>query len=150
MEKEKLLISRCLLGDLVKYNGGHNGLDENILNQLKKKYELYPVCPEVEGGLETPRIPCEIISYEPIKVINKEGANKSKSFIKGAQIALEIVKKNNIKKALLKANSPSCSNMYVYDGTFSKKIVKNFGITVKILQNEDIRIFNETQIEYIL
>lgn len=80
MGKEKLLISSCLLGNNVKYNGGNNILNDEILKKLGSKYELVPYCPEVEGGLPTPRVPCEITSRSPIKVINKNKEDKTKEF----------------------------------------------------------------------
>ena len=95
--KEKLLISSCLLGNNVKYNGKNNYIDG--IEALKEKYDLIIICPEVMGGLSIPRIPSEIINDN---VFNKEGINVTKEFEKGANIALELVKKHNIKKALLK------------------------------------------------
>lgn len=148
--KENLLVSSCLLGELVKYNGSHNKIDTNLLKELKNKYNIIPVCPEVQGGLDTPRIPCEIISYNPIKVINKNQEDKTKEFLKGANIALELCKEFNISKALLKANSPSCSNEKVYDGTFSSKLIIQKGITSNLLEKHHIKIYNENQIENLL
>ncbi|MEA3354369.1 MAG: DUF523 domain-containing protein [Campylobacterota bacterium] len=150
MKKEKLLISSCLLGELVKYNGSHNKLDETTIEELKSKFELFPFCPEVEGGLPTPRVPCEIISLNPIKVIDKKNNDKTNEFLKGASKALELCKKNHIKKALLKSNSPSCSNQYIYDGTFSSNKIKGVGITVSYLNSINIKIYNEKELNTLL
>jgi uncharacterized protein YbbK (DUF523 family) len=150
MEKEKLLISSCLLGNLVKYNGDHNGLHREILLRLKEKYDLYSVCPEVDGGLPTPRIPCEIISTDPIQIHNKNGEDKTQEFLKGAKIALEVCKKEDIKLALMKANSPSCSNSQVNDGTFTKTRIDRLGITAQLLQDHGLKIFNENEIEKLI
>lgn len=147
MLKKKLLISSCFLGDRVKYNGSHNKLDDEILKKLKERYELYPICPEVEGGLETPRTPCEIVSNDPMKVLNKEGVDKTKEFLKGANIAYEFCKKEEIKLALMKANSPSCSNDLSNDGTFTKTRIKQDGVSVRSLRLLDINIFNESEVE---
>lgn len=147
MKKEKLLISSCLLGELVKYNGSHNKLNKEIIKKIKNYFELYPFCPEVEGGLPTPRVPCEIISNNPLKVINKETIDKTAEFVIGAQKAINLCKKKDIKIALLKSNSPSCSNQYVYDGTFSNTKTEGFGITVSYLLSENIKIYNENQLE---
>jgi uncharacterized protein YbbK (DUF523 family) len=146
MEKEKLLISSCFLGNLVKYNGSHNALDEGILKVLEEKYELYPVCPEVDGGLPTPRTPCEISSKAPLKVINKDGIDKTLQFVKGASIALKVCQENSIKTALLKANSPSCSNEKINDGTFTKTRVDGMGVTAQLLKDYRITIYNENEI----
>lgn len=146
MGKEKLLISSCLLGSNVKYNGGNNILSEDILKKLETKYEIYPCCPEVDGGLPIPRIPCEIVSSDPIKVVNKNNEDKTKEFLIGASKAFEICKENNIKIALLKSNSPSCSNKYIYDGSFSSKKIQGYGVTTQTLLNKGIKVYSEDEI----
>jgi len=82
VNKEKILISACLMGQNVKYNGGNNLMD---LTELEKKYILVPFCPEVEGGLPTPRVPSEIVSFEPLKLLNKEGRDVTSEFVLGAK-----------------------------------------------------------------
>jgi len=84
-KKRKLLVSSCLLGEKVKYNGKDNKLSDEILEKLSTKYQIFSFCPEVEGGLATPRIPCEVVSSNPLKVINKIGEDKTKEFLKGAK-----------------------------------------------------------------
>jgi uncharacterized protein YbbK (DUF523 family) len=138
--KEKLLISACLIGQNVKYNGKNNQID---LSKFQQKYTLIPFCPEVEGGLPTPRTPSEIISLNPIKLIDKNGKDVTQNFILGAKKALELSKKEGIKKALLKSNSPSCSSEYIYDGSFSGKLIKGKGITTLFLEKEGIEVFDE-------
>ena len=150
LKKQKLLISSCLLGELVKYNGSHNSFDETIIKKLKTKYELFAVCPEVDGGLPIPRVPCEIISFSPLKVLNKNGEDKTVEFVKGAQIALEICKRNSIQKALMKENSPSCSNSKVNDGSFSKVRVDGLGVCVELLEDHGIKVYNEKQIDKLI
>ncbi|MEA3553119.1 MAG: DUF523 domain-containing protein [Campylobacterota bacterium] len=147
MGKEKLLISSCFLGENVKYDGSNNCLSKDILDKLKEKYELFSFCPEVEGGLPTPRIPCEIISQKPLKIINKNGEDKTIEFIDGANKTLELCKKESIKIALLKANSPSCSNSFIYDGTFKSIKIKENGVTTKQLKDNNINVYNETEIK---
>jgi len=150
MKKEKLMVSSCLLGELVKYNGGHNLIDEDLLIQLEQKYELFPFCPEVEAGMDIPRVPCEIISTDPIQVVNKNYKDKTQFFLLGANKALDLCKKENIKKALLKANSPSCSSETIYDGTFSGITIFGFGVTTNLLKKCGITIFDETRIDELL
>jgi len=145
--KEKILVSSCLLGHNVKYDGKNNKID---LKELEEKYELIPFCPEVEGGLPIPRIPSEIVSFSPLKVINKKGEDVTDNFLKGAKKCVEVVKKYNIKKALLKSKSPSCGKDGVYDGTFSKNIIKKDGVSVMFLKKENVEIFDETQIDELL
>jgi uncharacterized protein YbbK (DUF523 family) len=138
--KEKLLISACLIGQNVKYNGTNNLID---LTLLEKKYELIPFCPEVEGGLPTPRPPSEIVSYTPLRLINIEGRDVTNEFTLGAKKALTLVKEQKIKKALLKANSPSCSSALVYDGSFCGKLVEGKGVTTLFLAEIGVEVFDE-------
>ena len=136
--KEKLLISSCLLGNNVKYNGKNNYIEG--IEALKEKYELIIICPEVMGGLSIPRIPSERLND---KIINKELKDVSLEFKKGANIALDLVKKYNIKYALLKDGSPSCGSTYIYDGTFNGIKINNVGVTVEYLKKENIKIYTE-------
>ena len=146
LTKEKLLISACLLGDNVKYNGKNNKID---ISKLKNKYELIPICPEVEGGLPTPRPPSEIVSNNPLRIINISKVDVTRYFLKGAKKALNICKNLNIKKALLKENSPSCGKNFIYDGSFSKTLKAGQGVTVALLIKNSIKIFNENEICYL-
>ena len=143
---EKILISSCLIGEKVKYNGKDNLLENSVLELLMKNYQLIPFCPEVEGGLPIPRVPCEIISTNPIKIINKIGEDKTAHFLKGAEKTLQLCKKEKIKIAILKANSPSCSNNKIYDGTFSSNKTDGLGVTAKLLKQNNIKIINEDEI----
>lgn len=132
------MVSACLLGDNVKYDGNNNL--NNRLIEFLKNYEVIKVCPEVLGGLSIPRSPSEIKND---KVINKEGIDVTKEFILGASKTLNIAKENNIKIAILKKNSPSCGSGMVYDGTFSHHLVNGDGITAKLLKDNGIMVFNE-------
>ena len=134
----KIAVSSCLLGINCKYNGKSN-YNEDII-KLKEKYEIIPICPEVLGGLPTPRIPSEIINN---KVINQEGTNVTLEYVTGANKALQILKENNIKIAILKAKSPSCGKGEIYDGTFSHTIIEGNGITAKLFLENDILVLNE-------
>ena len=133
-----VLVSSCLLGKNCKYNGGNNNCDD--LKKLIDKYNLIEICPEVLGGLPTPRHPSEIVND---KVMNKIGEDVTKQFILGANIALNIAKEYNVKYAILKANSPSCGFGCIYDGTFSGKITKGNGVTADLLYKNGVVILNE-------
>ena len=148
--KPKLLISSCLLGEKVKYNGKDNKLSINILDELSKVYEIISFCPEVQGGLPTPRIPCEVISLNPLRVINKNQEDKTNEFVLGANKTLDLCKQENISIALLKANSPSCSSKYIYDGTFASKKIESVGVTTSLLLKNNIKVVDETQINELI
>lgn len=135
---EKILVSACLLGVNCKYNG-ENNYNEKVLNYLKDK-EVIPICPEIMGGLPTPRIPSEIRNQ---KVFNEKGEDLTLNFIKGAEETLKLAKLFNVKKALLKAKSPSCGYKKIYDGTFSNTLIDGNGITAELLKNNGIDIITE-------
>lgn len=145
--KEKLLISSCLLGANVKYNGLNNKIDDDSLEALKEKYELYTVCPESMGGLTIPRNPSEIKGEY---VYSSLGIDVTNYFINGANISLKVALDNNIKKALLKESSPSCGSSLVYDGTFTGKKVNGQGITTKLLRENGIEVYSENDINILI
>ena len=136
--KEKILVSACLLGVDCKYSGGNN-YNEKVINFIKD-YEVIPVCPEIMGGLSTPRPASEIINE---RVINKEGKDTTLEYTKGANETLKLAKLFNVKKALLKAKSPSCGKGKIYDGTFSGVLIDGSGITVKLLEEHGIEVISE-------
>lgn len=141
---ESILISACLLGVNCKYNGSNNYV--GLVEELKKKYNLIPICPENLGGLSTPRIPSEILED---KVINQSGIDVTKEYELGAKKALDIAIKNNCHIAVLKEKSPSCGNI-TYDGTFSHTIINRNGITNKLFRENNIKIYNELEIDKLL
>ena len=141
----KILISSCLLGYNVKYDGNNNSILENsFIKRLLDLDMLVSICPEVEGGLPTPRVPVEI---KNARAINKNNEDKTIFFQNGAKKALDLAEKYNIKYAILKAKSPSCGSNYIYDGSFSKKLVQGDGITAKMLKSKGIEIFTEDELE---
>lgn len=143
----KILISACLMGEPVRYDGSHNILSLGDLKSLKEEFGLIPFCPEMEGGLDTPRIPAEILDG---RVINQNGEDVTKAFEKGAQKALEMCRKEGITAALLKSKSPSCGNNEIYDGKFSKNLINASGVTAGALLEAGISVFNEEEIDKLL
>ena len=118
-----------------KYNGKNNY--NIIIEEMLKDYNIIPICPEIMGGLPTPRNQSEIKND---KVITIDGKNVTENFNKGANEVLFLAKKYNIKKAFLKSKSPSCGNGKIYDGTFTNTLVNGFGITAKLLKDNNIDI----------
>lgn len=143
-----IAVSACLVGENVTYRGNSNY--HSKVKELLKNHEIVMVCPEVMGGLSIPRNPSEIKSYSPLKVENNIGEDVTKQFYCGSRIALKKLKEKNVKIAILKANSPSCGNDFVYDGTFSKTLVEGSGVFVSLLKKEGIKVFNENQIDDII
>ena len=142
---EKILISACLVGDKVKYDGHTNY--NPLIKDLLEKYELIPFCPEVEGGLSTPRRPSE---RKGNKVINDLGKDVTKNFVSGAEKALNICKYLDIKIAILKERSPSCGKTHIHDGSFKNKLIPGEGITAELLRKNGIAIYSEEEIEKLL
>lgn len=142
---EKILISACLVGDKVKYDGRSN-YNEKI-KLLLEKYELVPFCPEVEGGLPTPRKPSERVK-DRVKMEN--GKDVTKYYEKGAELAINICLYLGIKIAILKENSPSCGTHKIYDGTFSHKLIDGEGYTTELLKRKGIKVLSEDEIDTLL
>lgn len=141
--REKVLISACLAGINCKFNGENNLLDSGVLDKISKKYHLLFVCPEVFGGLSTPREPAEMKGG---LVVTKTAKDVSENFKFGAEICLKIAKLNGCKKAILKARSPSCGSGQIYDGSFSKRLIFGDGVAAKLLKENKILVFSEDEI----
>ena len=133
----KIAVSACLLGENCKYNGGNNYNEK--LAEFLKGHEVIGVCPEVLGGLPTPRNSSEIVDGV---VRHKDGTSVDAEFRKGAELALEIVKKNNVELVILQSRSPSCGVDIIYDGTFSKTLIPGDGVFVKLLKENGIRVMD--------
>ena len=142
---ERILISACLVGDNVKYDGGNN--KNPLIEKLLEKYELVPFCPEVEGGLPTPRRPSE---QRGEQVVNDIDEDVTDEFNRGADLALNICLYLKIKKAILKERSPSCGVHSIYDGTFSHKVIPGSGVTATLLKRKGIEVYNEDEIPMLL
>ena len=136
--KEKILVSACLLGVNCKYSDGNN-YNEKVIDYIKD-YEVIPVCPEIMGGLSTPRPPSEIVGD---KVMNNIGVDVTNEYTKGAEETLKLAKLFNVKKALLKAKSPSCGKGKIYDGTFTSTLIEGNGVTVDLLESNGIEVISE-------
>lgn len=138
-------VSSCLAGVNCTYAGKNNlQMDMKRLVDEKKAMML---CPEVLGGLTIPRTPCEIIDD---KVIDQNGIDRTYEYEKGAQLALNICLKNDIKIVVLKKRSPSCGRDFIYDGTFSHTYVKGDGVFTKLLQQNGIKVYNEDEVDEVL
>lgn len=141
----RVLISACLLGVQCRYDGTGN-LQEAWLEQLKA-HTLIPVCPEQLGGLPTPRPPAEILSENPLRVMDCNGCDVTEAFIKGAEETLKLARLLGAACAVLKERSPSCGVNMIYDGTFNKIRLPGAGLTARLLKAEGIPVFSEEELE---
>lgn len=131
----KILVSACLLGENCKYNGGNNYCER--LTDIIKSNEVISVCPEVMGGLPIPRKPGEIRDG---KVIDTEGVSIDAEFRRGAQLVLDIAKREKIEMAILQSRSPSCGVNQIYDGTFSHQLIAGMGVCARLLKDNGFRV----------
>ena len=129
-----ILISACLLGIRCRYDGA--GKYDASIERLMEKHHLIPVCPEIYGGLPTPRAPSERAGD---RVVSKEGRDVTAAFQKGAEETLALAKLFQCQYAILKERSPSCGYGEIYDGTFSGKLAKGSGVTANCLQKTGSR-----------
>ena len=153
---QKILVSRCLLGQRVRYDGGAHG-PFTVLERWQQEGRVVPLCPEVAGGLPTPRAPAEIAGGQGAQVLDGhlpvltvDGENVTAAFVEGAEQALALVTKHGIRLALLKARSPSCGNRENYDGSFSGVRVPGEGVTAALLRRAGVQVFSEEQLEQAL
>jgi uncharacterized protein YbbK (DUF523 family) len=148
-----VLVSACLLGQPVRYHGGSATCEHPVLARWVTERRIVAVCPEMAGGLPTPRLPAEIqggsgglgVLRGQAQVIDIAGANVTAAFVQGAQQVLAISDAKNIRVAVLKEGSPSCGSGYTYDGTFSGGRAPVAGVTAALLQQAGIRVFSEMQ-----
>ncbi|MBR0574876.1 DUF523 domain-containing protein [Proteiniclasticum sp. BAD-10] len=139
--KEKILVSACLLGEKVRYDG--RGYDPSPLESLKERYTLIPVCPEVLGGLSVPRDPAEILSG---RVLTRQGRDVTAEFEEGARKVLTLCQQEGITKAILKSKSPSCGKDRIYDGSHTKTLIPGHGKTVELLLESTITVYTEFEL----
>lgn len=147
---DKILISACLLGVNVRYDGRHNLIDHSSLRHWQQQGRLVMVCPESLGGLPTPRPPAEVQSRFPIFVTTRDGEDVTDQFLSGAEAVVKIAKQHQVCCALLKSNSPSCGNSFTYDGSFTGQLTEAAGVTAAELIRHGIAVFNEQQIDQLI
>jgi uncharacterized protein YbbK (DUF523 family) len=137
-----ILVSACLLGVRCRYDGAAK--HDARIERLMEKHHVIPVCPEIYGGLSTPREPSERIGD---KVMGKNGHDVTEAFQKGAEEALALAKLFHCRYAILKERSPSCGHGRIYDGTFSGTLVDGSGVTAELLEKNGVTVLGESQIE---
>lgn len=147
---ERLMVSACLAGVRCVYDGTHNLRPE--IESLVKDGKAVLFCPEALGGMKIPHPPSEIrggdgcdVLEGRCAVVSKDGKDVTAFFVKGAKESLALAKKHGIKKAVMKAKSPSCGCGSIHDGTFSKKLVAGFGVTAALLKQNGIEVVSDEE-----
>ena len=141
MKKQPILVSACLLGVCCRYDGESKPNADVI--KLREKYILIPICPEVDGGLPTPRTPSERVGD---KVLMRDGKDVTANYKNGAEEALRKAKEYSCTCAVLKARSPSCGSGKIYDGIFSGNLTDRDGVCAELLKKNGITVFTEEEI----
>ena len=145
---DKILISACLLGERVRYHGGDARIEHPTLRRWQDEGRLVPLCPEVTGGLTTPRPAAEItVTPEGRRVLTAARQDVTGAFERGAEAAAHACAAHGIRIAILKDGSPSCGSRSIYDGTFSGQSVDGQGLTATRLAADGIAIFSEEEID---
>ena len=135
-----ILVSHCFFGEPCRYDGASR-VDRQVLELHRAGHNLIPVCPEVLGGLDTPRDPAEL--QPDGRVVNKEGVDVTAAYRAGAEAALAIARENGCTLAVLKARSPSCGCGEVYDGTFTGTLTPGWGVAARLLMEAGITVLDE-------
>jgi uncharacterized protein YbbK (DUF523 family) len=145
---EKILISACLLGERVRYHGGDARREHPTLQRWQAEGRLVPLCPEVTGGLSTPRPAAEIVvTPEGRRVLTTAGTDVTRAFERGAEAAARTCAAHGIRVAILKDGSPSCGSRSIYDGTFSGRPTAGEGVTATRLRAAGVQVFSELEID---
>lgn len=146
----KILVSACLLGCDVRYNGSCVIVENKHFEQLVQQHEVIQFCPEVSAGLSTPRAAAEIqggdgshVLQGSAKVVGIDGVNVSDYFCRGAQMALAKCIDEEISLAVLNESSPSCGSSSIYDGNFNGMKKIGMGVTATLLKKNGVKVYSQ-------
>ncbi|MDN3555346.1 DUF523 domain-containing protein [Halomonas maura] len=150
---DKILISACLLGQPVRYDGRAKPQHSAILARWRREGRLVAVCPELQAGLATPRAAAEIqgggglaVLDGAARVVTIDGVDVTSAFLHGARLALDLCRAHDVRYALLTEASPSCGSGEIHDGRFAGRRVAGAGVTSALLARHGVRVFSHHQI----
>ncbi len=132
LQKIKLGISSCLLGEKVRYDGGHKH-DRFITDTLGQYFEWVPVCPECEYGFPVPREPLHLVGSpeSPRLITIKTGIDHTERMLQWAEKRLGELARENLCGFIFKSKSPSSGiggvKVYTTSGVPSRRGVGIFG-----------------------
>ena len=135
-----ILVSACLLGTPCRYNG--KGVLDPQVEALMREHHLVPVCPEILGGLATPRTPAERVGD---RVRTEDGTDVTAAYERGEREALRLARLFGCQAAVLKEKSPSCGAGQIYDGTFTRKLIPGNGVCAQMLLDAGIKVYGESR-----
>ncbi|MCG8510792.1 MAG: DUF523 domain-containing protein [Rhodospirillales bacterium] len=151
----KILISACLLGEPVRYDGNGKPVFHERLETWKREGRLVPFCPEMAAGLPAPRPPSEIepgregkdVLAGGARVLEDAGVDVTDAILAGAQGALALAREQSCAFALLSDGSPTCGSTFIYDGRFQRQTKPGLGVAAALLSRNGIRVFAESQVD---
>lgn len=143
MAQRKLLVSACLVGAKVRYDGRAKLFEHAALNQWISEGRVVSLCPEVEGGLTVPRPPAEQVGKK--QIATADGTDLTAAFDKGARKALAVAQAEGCTLALLTDRSPSCGVTQVYTGQFDGSLRPGEGVTAALLRENGIDVYSPAQ-----
>ena len=154
----KILISACLAGQPVRYNGSAKPLLHDAVDRWRSEGRLVTLCPELAGGFQVPRPPAEIEAGRDgddvldgrARVLELSGGDVSAAYIDGARIALDVARENGCRHALLIDGSPSCGSGFVYDGSFSGIRHAGQGVTAALLRRNGIAVYSDREVDQLV
>ena len=140
-----ILVSACLMGVNCRYNAQRLTMER--LKELLEKHTLIPVCPEVFGGMSTPREPSERRNG---RVFSKSGRDMTEYYKRGADEVLRLARLYQCTYAILKERSPSCGYGRIYDGTFTGRLTDGNGVCAGRLAEAGVTVLGESGISELL
>jgi len=150
----KVLVSACLMGRPVRYDGRAAGQGAGLLAQWQAEGRLVIICPELAGDLPVPRPAAEIsggtggdVLDGTAVIVTADGENVTQAFLKGAEATLALALEHQVTLAILKQRSPSCGSREIYDGRFANRRIPGEGATAALLRRNGITVFDETQLQ---
>jgi len=144
----RILVSACLLGSPVRPDGGDKKLDHPVMRRWLEEGRIVSMCPEVLGGLPTPRPPAEIAPGGGARrVVTRDGVDVTPAFEAGAHIVAAQADADRIRVAILKDGSPSCGSWTIHDGNFRGNKIPGEGVTAALLRSKGVMVFSEDEIE---
>jgi len=149
----KILVSACLLGCKVRYDGNDLQVKASEFKAFLEGNKIVPFCPEVAGGLTIPRIAAEISGGTGVdvlegnaKIFGRDGSDQTIAFYTGAKLALDVCKMEKITMAILAEGSPSCGSNMIYNGRFEGKKIEGQGLACALLQKNGIEVVSQHQV----
>ncbi|WP_435956173.1 DUF523 domain-containing protein [Dryocola sp. BD626] len=149
----KILVSACLMGFKIRYNGSEKAQVNAQLTRWQKEARLVIHCPELAAGLPTPRPPAEIIAangkdvmHGDARIFENTGRDVTEHYQLAAWLALRTAQESGCTAALLTDGSPTCGSQFIYDGTFSGQHKSGMGVAASLLSEHGIAVFSETQL----